>query len=124
MKTHHHHRQGSAWNSADDLRLITEIVAGHDAEEIAERLGRTPGAIRARSRRLTPRAADVDRHSAVAWLRARLLVDPRYDWRVAHREWIRHPSKQPTADSWPAPPPIRDWTGTAHQQQLPLSALE
>ncbi|MET9695586.1 TnsA endonuclease N-terminal domain-containing protein [Streptomyces sp. NPDC006529] len=70
-------RRGQAWSEAEDARLVGGVREGVTLRALAERHGRTEGAIRARLDRMVVEPA-VD--EPLAWLRARLTVDPAYPW--------------------------------------------
>lgn len=73
-------RRGRTWNESEDEQLVAGVVEGLDLVQLAERHGRTPGAIRARVDQSVPQeGALVD--DPLTWLRARLAREPSYPWR-------------------------------------------
>ncbi|MFI6626453.1 TnsA endonuclease N-terminal domain-containing protein [Streptomyces sp. NPDC050528] len=72
-------RQGRAWSEAEDARLVDGVREGLTLQDLAERHGRSTGAIRARVIRLVPQPGPAD-DEALEWLRTQLAVDPAYSW--------------------------------------------
>lgn len=109
-----------AWSRNETLRLVGYVRSDLGILEISGRLGRSPGAVRARLRRLTPRAMDITRHDALGWLRIRLDSDPGYDWN--DQGWAQPQRQRATPDtSAPvrAAPQPRPWKGHGTQEVLP-----
>jgi hypothetical protein len=73
-------RAGSPWTAEEDERLVDGLRSGVTVGVLAERHGRTPGAIGARLVRMIPAAENVPREAAADWLRDR-LQSPDYPWR-------------------------------------------
>ncbi|WP_158717831.1 sigma factor-like helix-turn-helix DNA-binding protein [Streptomyces sp. NRRL F-2664] len=80
-------RHGRAWSEAEDARLLDGVREGISLQGLADRHGRSPGAVRARLARGVPEAAGEE---PLEWLRARLAIDPAYAWQsVADERRLR-----------------------------------
>jgi hypothetical protein len=73
-------RAGSPWTAAEDERLVDGLLSGSTVAVLAERHGRTPGAIQGRLLRMIPVRENVSREVAADWLLERLRSSD-YPWR-------------------------------------------
>ncbi|OLT40567.1 hypothetical protein BJF85_05150 [Saccharomonospora sp. CUA-673] len=109
-------RSGEYWSDPEIETLLKLLAAGHTADDIAARVGRTATGIRSRCRMLLPgpdaraRTADLDLH-------ALLVNDPNYDWRGALRETYARQGQF----YWDAP--ADEQLRTAWQSRRPMHEL-
>ncbi|MFI6148479.1 TnsA endonuclease N-terminal domain-containing protein [Streptomyces sp. NPDC051109] len=96
------YRRGQTWSEAEDARLVDGVREELSLEELAERHGRTAGAIRARLARMVPEPAADD---PLGWLRARLAVDPAFSWQsiLDERRLGERRERQERSDRVPTP---------------------
>lgn len=74
-------RSGEHWSDPETETLLELLAAGHTADDIASRLGRTATGIRSRCRMLLP-GPDARARNADLDLQALLADNPSYDWRT------------------------------------------
>ncbi|SNT65410.1 hypothetical protein SAMN05421812_12268 [Asanoa hainanensis] len=85
-------RHGEAWSWTDYEQLLQGVFDGLSVRELAAKLRRTPGAVRAQLGQLVPDEAKAWRTAErIDWLRRCLAENPEYDWQAVLNSHLTDP---------------------------------
>jgi hypothetical protein len=106
-------RAGNPWSTEEDRALVDGLRSGATVAVLAEKCGRTEGAVEARLARMIPSTEKVGRAEAADWLRERFRVED-YPWQevldrrtTSSRNARKAPKTRLSREAAATPPPGR-----------------